>query len=413
MKKYFYPLLFGGLLILGSCKSGQATGPDNTGTDVAEVQDTAYPDVPDGFRESDLPGPGTPDADLLYDSATDVNDEGETDLVQDTYTYHGAKKPLKGLVAMGSVSDLRKGKVDVLKEVRVHPDVYTGVVIHTSWGLLEPQKGTYDFSSIDNALQDIASYNKAHPAHTLGAKIRISKSINPPEWVLKMAGGPVTIVTNQGYNIPVGLYWTPEYRKAWNELQQKLAQRYDDNPLIREVCVNSGAMITDEPFIAVFNQPTIANLHSKGYTDEAFKATLEGALDDYAYWVKTPVDFSFNVFRGIDTGKPVNDMDFTLSLMKKFRKQYGDRAVISNHGLQENLSTGVIPIYQTFAELGAPIAVQTKGPKDLKDATFKTGLKYGVTEFELWVSKAAGGYADFTQDDLNRWKKMIDDNEAQ
>ncbi len=317
------------------------------------------------------------------------------------------KPPLSGLVAMGSVSDLRKGIFDVLKEVRVHPDIYSGVVIHTTWGALEPEQGKYDFSTIDKALSDITQYNKEHPLHPIFAKLRISKAINPPEWVLKLAGGPVNIVLNDGQTIQVGLYWTEEYRNAWKALQQKLASRYDDNILIREVCVNSGAMITDEPFVAIFNKATIANLKAKGYTDAAFKSTLKGALDDYACWKNTPIDYSFNVLREIDSGKPVNNMDFTLSLMREFRERYGERAVLSNHGLQETLSKGAIPIYNLFAELGAPIAVQTKGPSDLTDKTIKTGLKYDVTEFEIWVSKEAGGYADYSKTDLERWAQMI------
>ena len=317
------------------------------------------------------------------------------------------KPPLSGLVAMGSVSDLRKGVFDVLKEVRVHPDIYSGVVIHTTWGALEPEQGKYNFSTIDKALSDITQYNKEHPLHPIFAKLRISKAINPPEWVLKLAGGPVNIVLNNGQTIQVGLYWTEEYRNAWKALQQKLASRYDDNILIREVCVNSGAMITDEPFVAIFNKATIANLKAKGYTDAAFKSTLKGALDDYACWKTTPIDYSFNVLREIDSGKPVNNMDFTLSLMREFRERYEERAVLSNHGLQETLSKGAIPIYNLFAELGAPIAVQTKGPSNLTDKTIKTGLKYGVTEFEIWVSKEAGGYADYSKADLERWAQMI------
>ena len=317
------------------------------------------------------------------------------------------KPPLSGLVAMGSVNDLRKGIFDVLKEVRVHPDIYSGVVIHTTWGALEPEQGVYDFSTIDKALSDIAQYNKAHPSRPIFAKLRISKAINPPEWVLKLAGGPVTIVLNNGQKIQVGLYWTEEYRNAWSALQQKLASRYDDNILIREVCVNSGAMITDEPFIAIFNKATIANLKAKGYTDAAFKATLKNALDDYAYWKNTAIDYSFNVLREIDSGKPVNNMDFTLSLMRGFRERYGERAVLSNHGLHEKLSKGALPIYNLFAELGAPIAAQTKGPSDLTDRTIETGLNYGVTEFEIWVSKDAGGYADYSKADLERWAQMI------
>ena len=318
------------------------------------------------------------------------------------------KKPLKGLVTMGSINDLYHGNFDVLKEANIHPDIYSGVVIRTTWNELEPQRGAFDFSSIETALNKIKIYNSAHLYSKLGAKLRVSATVNPPNWVLSLSGGSVEIVLNQMQSIEIGLFWTDDYIQAWRELQQKLSESYDDNPLINEVCITSATMVTDEPFVTIFNQATIANLHAKDFTDNAYKQALEGALDDYSYWKKTPLDYSFNMYRKIDSGYPVNDSSFTLSLMNNFRIRYGTRAVISNHGLQENLGNGAIPIYHKFLELGNPIAVQTKSPNDLTDQTFRVGLNYGVSEFEIWDSKEVGGPANFDIDDLHRWKEIIE-----
>ena len=93
--------------------------------------------------------------------------------------------------------------------------------------------------------------------------------------------------------------------------------------------------------------------------------------------------------------------------MKTFKNRYGERAVLSNHGLQENLTSGALTIYQTFLELGGAIATQTKSPHDLSDETFRIGLQYGVSEFEIWDSRDAGGFADFGMNDLQRWKNII------
>ncbi len=320
------------------------------------------------------------------------------------------KHALKGLVTMGSVSDLRNGVFDVLKEAKVHQDIYSGVVIRATWGELEPLRGTFDFSPIQKALNDIASYNMAHPNHKLVSKLRISTIINPPAWVLNLANGPVEIVINQSLSYYIGLFWTPEYRDAWRELQLKLAEVYDANPLIQEVCVSSPAMATDEPFVTIFNQSTIQNLHEKGFTDEAFKLALEGTLDDYSCWKQTLIDFSFNTYRKIDSGVPLNDTLFAINLMKSFKNRYGNRAILSNHGLQENLTEGALIIYHAFQELGGAIATQTKSPDDLNDQTFRVGLNYGITEFEIWDSRDAGGYADYTMDDLYRWEEMINGN---
>ncbi|MEA2068122.1 MAG: beta-galactosidase, partial [Verrucomicrobiota bacterium] len=287
------------------------------------------------------------------------------------------KRPLRGLATMGSSRDLRNGQFNALKEARVHPGIYSGVVICTTWGMLEPERGTYDFSSIEMALDDIRQYNKEYPESPMAGKLRISPAMNSPEWLLKLAGGPVEIILNSGRKVKIGLYWTTEYRQAWKELQQNLAERYDDHDLVREVTVNSGATITGEPFISILNKPTVVNLHAKGYTDSAFKNTLEGALEDYAPWKKTVLDFSFNVLHETDGGRRRLNMDFTLSLMKKFRMRYGDRAVIANHGLQAHLEPAAVPIYKAFLELGVPIAAQTVSQKTLTDESIQVGITAG------------------------------------
>ena len=320
------------------------------------------------------------------------------------------KQPIKGLVTMGSTQDLRNGCFDVLKEANMHQNIYDGVVIKVTWGDLEPQRGVFDFSAIQEALSDIEQYNTLHPDHTLKAKLRISTTINTPNWVLSLSNGPVIVKIDQTISSPVGLFWTHEYRRAWQELQSALAKVYDNNKMIQEVCITSPAMVTDEPFVTIFNAETIHNLQQKGFTDSAFKEALEGTLDDYSCWKNTPLDYSFNIYRKIDTGVPVSDINFTINLMRRFKSRYEERAVLSNHGLQENLSQGAIPIYQIFSELGGAIAAQTKGPNVLTDQSFVVGLSYGVSEFEIWDSVAAGGYADFDITDLQRWKNMINNH---
>ncbi len=320
------------------------------------------------------------------------------------------KIPLEGLVTMGSVKDLRNGQFDVLKEANIHPDIYSGVVIRTTWGELEPERGKFNFSSIEKALEDIRHYNELHPEHKLGAKLRISTAINPPEWVLNLAGGPVEVVINEDLSYLIGLFWTKEYTQAWRELQIELAKKFDSEPLMREVCITSPSMATDEPLATIFNKATIQNLKEKGFTDKDFKEALEESLEVYSCWKQTLIDFSFNIFREIDSGKPVNNPEYTIELINKFREKYGERAVMSNHGLQENLTAGALTVFQAFAELESHIAAQTKGPGDLTDNTIKLGLEFGVREFEIWDSIEAGGYADFTIEDLERWQKLIEDN---
>jgi hypothetical protein len=120
----------------------------------------------------------------------------------------------------------------------------------------------------------------------------------------------------------------------------------------------------------------------------------------------TAIDFPFNVFSSTDNGW-FSDVEFTTDLMREFRARYGERAVISNHGLTDPLTEGDALIYPTLRELGAPIAFQTRGPQVDFDATIKLGLEYGMTEFEVWETKEAGGRADISYDTLKRWMLLF------
>ncbi len=324
-----------------------------------------------------------------------------------TAAFSQVKHPLRGLATMGSSGDLRKGQFNALKEARTHPGMYSGIVILTTWGQLEPERHNYDFSTIESALDDIRQYNMDYPETPVFGKLRIYPALNSPDWLLELAGGPVEIMDNSGNRSLVGLYWTAEYRSAWRELQQMLAKRYDDHPLIREVTVNTGAVHTAEPFISLLNKDSLTNLRAKGYNDAKFKMTLEGALEDYSPWKNTVIDFTFNMFRETDSGKQVQNIDFTLFLMREFRKKFGERAVIANHGLQPQLKAAALPIYREFSRLGGPIAAQTISPDTLTDESIQLGIDFGVTLLELWDSKEAGGHSDFNQNDLERWKEMI------
>ncbi len=318
------------------------------------------------------------------------------------------KNSIHGLVTMGSTKDLRNGNFEVLKEANVHPDIYSGVVIKTTWGDLEPQRGEFNFATIQTALHDIQTYNNEHPNHPLKAKLRISTTINTPSWVLNLANGPVDVVIDSTISYPVALFWTQQYRQAWKELQIALAQQFDTHKLIQEVCVTAPAMATDEPLATIFNQETIYNLKQKGFTDEAFKEVLEGVIEDYACWQYTYIDYSFNIHRKIDSGIQVKDTIFTKELMQKFLQTFPDRAVFSNHGLRQHLTPGAEFTFRNMKLIGQNIAAQTKSPHDLSDQTFEVGLSYGVTEFEIWDSQSAGGYAHFDTNDLLRWKSIIE-----
>lgn len=315
------------------------------------------------------------------------------------------KEPITGLIAMGGPMGALKHK-DPLREVKAHPDVYSAVVIDTIWMYLEPKKGQYDFSSIDQALKEIETYNQQHTKHPLSAKLRIFGGPVAPFYVKKMNGGPIAIKKKRYPTVKIGLFWTKEYGDRFAALLKNLALRYDHNKLIREVCVGTAASLTAEPFVAPLDRKNNPKIRAYGFTDAKYKKALERALDDYSVWKSTVIDFPFNAFISTDHGW-TEDATFTNNLMKKFRSRYGHRGVISNHGLVDPLSKGAQLIYPTIKELGAPIAFQTRGPKVNFHKAVDLGFKYGMTEFEVWDTTKVGGRANISYDTLKEWAQMF------
>jgi len=317
-----------------------------------------------------------------------------------------AKKPICGLVTMGLIGKLMHGNsIDNLAELNAHPGIYSAVVLNYSWRQLEPAQGQFDFSEIESDLAALRAYNAAHPDRPAAAKLRVAGGVVAPEWVEQLAG---TVTLNlRDQSVTIGRFWTPVYRQSWRDLQTALAADYDNNPLVQEVAISSCSTATDEPFNLPRGPENDAQLQAAGFTDAAYQACLTGALDDYAAWRATPLDFTFNPFEDTDSGHPRPDPAFTTSLMATFRARFGQRAVLANHGLQPTVTARQADVYAELAKLGPPIAFQTISPKLDFDATWQNGLAYHPTEYETWVTKQAGGVAAASATMLQSWASEL------
>jgi hypothetical protein len=321
-------------------------------------------------------------------------------------TGGGAKKPICGLVTMGLIGKLLDGRpVDNLAEINAHPGVYAAAVLNYSWRQLEPAPGQFDFAAIDADLVGLRAYNAAHPDRPVAAKLRVTGGILAPAWVEQSAG---TVTLNlKSHSVVIGRFWTPVYRQDWRALQTALAAAYDNNPLLREVAISSCATVTDEPFNLPHGPLNDAQLQAAGFTDAADQACLTGALDDYAAWHATALDYTFNPFVDTQDGHPRPDPAFTTGLMEAFRARFGARAVLANHGLEASVTPRQADIYAELAQLGPPIAFQTFSPKQDFDATWRNGVAYHPTEFEMWVTKEAGGAATASAAMLQDWASEL------
>lgn len=283
------------------------------------------------------------------------------------------------------------------------PGVFGGIVLNTSWNTLEPkQNGPLNFSSIDDALAQVRTYNASNADAPLGVKLRIWAGANAPQWAKKLAGGPVDIVRNPAGCFPspcpltVGKFWMPAYITAWRKFQAAVAAKYDSESLIRQVAVTSCAQQTDEPFVPTVDPTAKANLVAAGYTDKAQQNCLLNAITDYAAWKSTLIDFSFNNFSKIAGGA---DPAFTARVMKACRDALGARCILDNQALNIPLYSADQSIYDTMQSLGQPIQFQTAGPKAMNcqwTAVIAQAVALGALGVEVWPEPQYEGFGDFT-----------------
>lgn len=314
----------------------------------------------------------------------------------------GPKAAITGFIDMQTIAwhnDDDGKPIFTLANVRKYPGLFGGIVLNATWAEMQARQGEpLTTTRIDNALNQVRRYNAAHPAAPLGVKLRIFSGNQAPAWAKAIDGGPLTINRNPkgcasgNCAITIGKVWDAKYIAAWRSFQRSVAARYDSEPLIRSVAVTSCTMETDEPFVMPVGQRPPA-----GYTDAEGQACLRGAIDDYAAWRHSPIDFTINVFdriqnRGIDP-------NFSVSVMTECRAKLGPRCELGNHALSSNMGKANAEIVAAIAAKGTPIHYQTAGPKSPGfnwRAVVQTARRYNATAIELWPDEKFGGFTTLT-----------------
>jgi hypothetical protein len=328
------------------------------------------------------------------------------------------KPPLRGLISMGAYKFVGgppgTQPDNNLAAVRAKPGILGGIVIVPSWQQLQPtQNGGLQTRVIDNMLNQIRIYNSHHPDHPLAAKLRVWGGFMAPLWAKKLNGTkPIPVIQNQGQqneqHRTLGHFWTPAYRTAWANLQTMLAQQYDNEPLIREVSITSCMALTAEPFV-VNTEPTVMNrLRRNGFTDEAFKDCVTGALDDYAPWKQTRLVLSVNPLHLYHVPGP-GDPEFTKTIMAACRDRYGAQCVFDNHDLNVPLAKPLCTIYAYMATLGPEIEFQTANiePADFP-GTIMFGVNSGASSIELYQDfPKKGGFPKVADATLRQWSRWL------
>lgn len=347
------------------------------------------------------------------DVASDVPVADAGDAADSSDAAPTMKAPLRGLIDMQNISwhNSEGGEPTfTIANVNQFPGVFGGIVVNATWDAIQPsQTGALDFSTIDAALDQVRTYNTSHPTASLGVKLRVYAGANAPAWAKSIDGGPVTIFRNPAgcdgdagtCALTLGKFWTPDYISAWRNFQAQLAARYDADPLIRHVAVTSCAQQTDEPFVPTVDAVSKSNLTTAGYSDAAQQACLSLAVDDYAAWKLTLVDYTFNVFTPLSGP---SDSTFPISVMQQCRTSLGARCVLDNHVLESPLYAPDQPIFTAIASMAGPTNFQTGSPEQMScqwTATIAQGVALGAVGIEVWPDAKFHGIDSLSSTDVS------------
>lgn len=319
-----------------------------------------------------------------------------------------------GLVAMGRIGfAFQAGEPadNSLAALQRQRDAFDGIVISAAWDDLQPAPDKLDTRSIDDALAAVARYNST-ATKPLWVRLRIFASHRAPAWAKQLGGGAVEVRGPQGASLPlqIGRFWHPAYRQAWRQLMTTLAARYDLHALVRGISVTSCTSRAAEPFILPLDRESVGNLQRAGFNDDAYQQCLHDAVDDYAAWKATPVDYTFNAFHRTD-GRNRIDHEVTQSVMRQFRRTYGERGILMNHGLIHPPNERAKPLYAAFAAMGPPVSLQMFAPDS---SPWDAAILYAVRELragsvEVWpaVNRKFSGYEGLPIGQLRGWSARL------
>ena len=258
-----------------------------------------------------------------------------------------------------------------------------GWVVKAYWKDLQKTPGgpLTDNNAIDQAI--VAARKLG-----VGLKLRVYTGIYAPDWAKSLGGGPVNVVDPQDQEQgSVGRFWTGDFGKAYADLQQKLAAKYDDVPEVREVLVSRCTTFFAEPFIRdKGDKGSVANLLGAGFGFDADQKCHREQIDAHKVWAHTHSDVDFSPYQNIER-KGVNSVDerFTESMMDYCRTNLGARCVLENNSIRTPVQPNYAAMYDRIKQLGPPISFQTANPNKVGDllSTLMWAAQQGANSVEL------------------------------
>jgi hypothetical protein len=302
----------------------------------------------------------------------------------------------------GSLKPVLKGLLDRQGEPSAEyaGAAVRGFVVKVNWSDVQPTEGGPIAS--DNAIDKAIAAARAQAARSpgFGIKVRLYGGVYAPTWAKTLGGPPVTVTNPQnGASATVGRFWTDAYGAAYDDLQRKLATRYDTVPELREIVVSRCTTFFAEPFLRnKGHKETVANLFDAGYNTAADHRCHQRQLEAHQVWQHTRSDLELNPYQDIEqTGKASVDEGFTEAMMQYCRAVLGPRCVLENNSASD--PPKYPRMYTAMRQLGAPLAFQTATTAKVGDlfTVLDWTVAQGASSVELpasYTSDPPARYAD-------------------
>lgn len=239
--------------------------------------------------------------------------------------------------------------------------------VQLPWSALQPRRrGPLATGELDRALRHAAAIKAT-------VKLRVMAGVHAPGWAKQLAGGPIRMVNpTNGASGTVPLFWTKPFGRAYARLQRRLAARYDDRDVLREVVVSRCTVFYAEPFLRHSTSAgNRAALVAAGYTRKRDRACHRAQIAAHTVWHRTRSGLALNPGQFVTARRrPVVDDGFTAQMMAFCRGRLGQRCVLENQSIRSPISRldrdprepHYQRMYRAMNRQGPPLAFQTATP---------------------------------------------------
>jgi hypothetical protein len=306
---------------------------------------------------------------------------------------------LEGKVKPGVVGLVDRDGPDVAAS---YASVVGNVVLDVAWSDVEPVEGSLDTSFIDRGLASARVAGRT-------VSLRLHAGRQSPPWVLDRVGS-VVLYNAHGPDrgaLSVPRWWFQPFASAFSSLHQRLARRYDAEPVLGQVVLCLPEIFYCEPFLRQLQDSrNVDALRSAGFTAEADQAAQRANYQLSRYWPRTPVQVSFNPYQRLNAdGTKTVDVAYTISEMRAFRASAGRRAVLGNNSVRSaDLGPAYRAMYAEQKALGGPLSYQTATAGRIGD--WRRALDWAVDQGAQSV-ELPSGYGNWPPGELDDYARRL------